>query len=214
MFLADERIRLALRSDLGRRSVSGQHRHIIAERKYFFPDPVEQKIDIAAGKIPTTNTPREKDISADKQLVFGREEAKTSGTMSRDFKHLHFQAEKFSRRRFFDEEVGLDRFNFQFESKAAKEFRIGDHRRGLPMATYRTTKAAFDFGHIRDVIEMAMREQQKVWIDTARFQPGASSIGGVEKNPALRRLDEITICLENPATKALVNHRCHSSRGC
>jgi hypothetical protein len=30
----------------------------------------------------------------------------------------------------------------------------------------------------------------------------------------LRRLDEITICLENPATKALVNHRCHSSRGC
>ena len=82
--------------------------------------------------------------------------------MSRDFKHLHFQAEKFFRSRFFDEEVWLDRFNFQFESKAAKEFRIGDHRRGLWMTTDLTTKAALDFGHVRDVIEMAMRQQQKI----------------------------------------------------
>lgn len=81
------------------------------------------------------------------------------------------------------------------------------------MATYRTTKATFDFGHIRDVIEMAMRQQDKVWIDTARFEPGASSIGRVEKNRAFRRLNKIAIRFENPATKALVNHRRHSSRG-
>src|SRR5260370_34512394 len=130
---------------------------MVAERKYFSPDAAEQKSGASAGETPATDAAGEEDIAADKQLVFGREEAKTAGTMSRDFKHLHFQAEKFSRSRLFDEEVGLDRFNFQFESKPAKEFRIGDHRRGLWMTTDWTTEAAFDFRHIGNVIEMAMR---------------------------------------------------------
>ena len=133
--------------------------------------------------------------------------------MSRNFKHLHFQTEKFFRSRLFDEEVGLDRLNLQFESKAAKEFRIGDHRRGLGMTTDGAAEPAFDFGHLGDVIEMAMGQQEKFWMDIARSDPIASSIGRVEKNPAFGRLNEIAICFENPATKALVNHRRHCSRG-
>src|SRR5260370_5734258 len=125
---------------------------MVAERKYFSPDAAEQKSGASAGETPATDAAGEEDIAADKQLVFGREEAKTAGTMSRDFKHLHFQAEKFFRSRFFDEEVWLDRVNFQFESKATKEFRIGDHRRGLWMTTDLTTEAALDFGNVLEVI--------------------------------------------------------------
>ena len=162
MFLADEWIRLSFGPDFRRRAVAGQHRHIIAEWENFFPDSLEQKIDIAAGKVSATNAPREKNISANEQPVFARVETKTAGTMSRNFKHLHFQTEKFRRRRLFDEEVGLNRFNFQFKSETAKEFRIGNHRRGLWMTTDWTTEAVFDFRHIRDVIEMAMRQQEKL----------------------------------------------------
>ena len=50
--------------------------------------------------------------------------------MSRHFQHLQFQAEKSSRERLFDEEVGLNRLDFQLKSKAAKKLRIGNHRRG------------------------------------------------------------------------------------
>jgi len=62
-------------------------------------------------------------------LVLARKKAKAAGTMSRNFQHLHFQAEKLSRGRFFNEEVRLDRLNFQLKSEAAKKFGIGNHRR-------------------------------------------------------------------------------------
>jgi len=49
--------------------------------------------------------------------------------MSRNIEHLHFQAEKLPLGRFFNEEVRLDRLNFQLKSEAAKKFGIGNHRR-------------------------------------------------------------------------------------
>lgn len=48
--------------------------------------------------------------------------------MPGNFQHLHFQPEKFSRERLFNEEVGLNRLDFELKSKAAKEFGIGNHR--------------------------------------------------------------------------------------
>ncbi len=127
--------------------------------------------------------------------------------MSRNVKHLHFQTEKFFCRRLFDEEVGLNRLNLQFKSEAAKEFRIGDHRRGLGMTTDRATEAAFDFGDLGDVIEMAMGQQEKFWIDTARSDPIASTVRRVEQNPPVGGFKQITIRFENATAKGLVLHR-------
>jgi hypothetical protein len=42
----------------------GQHRHIVAERKQFFPDPVDQKIDISTGQVAAAHASGEKDIAA------------------------------------------------------------------------------------------------------------------------------------------------------
>ncbi len=82
--------------------------------------------------------------------------------MSWNFEHLHFQAEKFSRGRLFDEEVRFDGLDFHLKSQAAKKIRIGNHLCGARMAADLAMKAAFDFSHIGNVIEMAMRQQQKL----------------------------------------------------
>jgi len=141
--------------------VSGKDHNVVAERKQFFSDAIEQKIGIATRQIPSTNATGKEDVAPDKQLALAREEANTAGTMSWNFKHLHFQTEKSLRRPLFDEKVGLNRFNLQFKSEVAKEFWIGDHRRGLRMTADLATEAAFDFGHVGDVIEMAMCQQEK-----------------------------------------------------
>src|SRR5439155_22497269 len=50
----DKRIRLAFGPDFGRRSVTGQNCHVVAERKKFLPDSTKQKIDISAGQVPAS----------------------------------------------------------------------------------------------------------------------------------------------------------------
>ncbi len=126
--------------------------------------------------------------------------------MSRNFKHLHFQTEKFFCRRLFDEEGGLNRLNHQFKSEAAKEFRIGDHRGGLRMTTDWAAEAAFDFGHLGDVIEMAMGQEEKFWMDIAQSDPIASTVRRVKQNPALGGFNQIAIRFENATAKGLVSH--------
>src|SRR4029450_13656706 len=68
------------------------------------------------------------------------------------------------------------------------------------------SKAVFDFCYVRNVIEMAVRKDQKLWIDIPGDQPIAGSVGGVEKNPSLRGLNQIAIRLEDAAAKRFVNH--------
>ena len=67
-------------------------------------------------------------------------------------------------------------------------------------------KAVFDFGYIWNVIEMAVRKEQKLWIDILGDQPIASPVGGVEKNPSLRGFNQIAIRLEDAAAKRFVSH--------
>jgi len=68
------------------------------------------------------------------------------------------------------------------------------------------SEAVFDFGYVRNVIEMPVRKEQKLWIDISGDQPFASSIGGVEKNPSLRGFNQIAIRLEDAAAKRFVSH--------
>jgi hypothetical protein len=75
------------------------------------------------------------------------------------------------------------------------------------MTTDLASKAVFDFGYVRNVIEMAVRKEQELWIDIPRDQPIASSVGGVEKNPSFRGLNQIAIRLEDPAAKRFVNNQ-------
>ena len=138
--------------------MTGKDGHVVAEREYFLFDPFEQKIGISAGQIPAADAAGKKHIAADEQLIFVREKAKAARTVTRHFEHVHFQTEKISRRDFFDEEIGFDWFDLQLEAEVAKEFAIGNHRRGFGAATERATEAAFDFCNVLDVIDVAVSE--------------------------------------------------------
>ena len=72
------------------------------------------------------------------------------------------------------------------------------------MTTDLAIEVSLDFCHIRDVIEVPMREKQKLYIDMARFEPIAGAIGRVEQNPARWGVNEIAIGLENAAAEGFV----------
>jgi len=75
------------------------------------------------------------------------------------------------------------------------------------MATYWTTKLPLNLGNILDVIDMSVRQEQKLRIYSKRADPIAGPIGCIEKNPAFGSLEQIAIRFENSAAKPLVNRR-------
>jgi len=127
--------------------------------------------------------------------------------MSTNLQYLHFQTEKFPRRRFFDQEIRWHRIDFELESEAAKKFRIGNHRSSERMATDRAAKPPLDLGNILDVIDVAVGKQQKLEIGVPGSEPFASAIGRVEQNRPIGRVHQIAIRFKNAAAKALVSHR-------
>jgi len=106
--------------------------------------------------------------------------------MSGNFKNLHFHAEKIPSRRFFDEKIWRDRFDFQFKTEIAKEVPVRNHRGGLGMAADLTIETPLDLRNVLDVIDVSVSEQQESQIEIARLEPLAGAIGRVKQNRTLR----------------------------
>jgi len=51
------------------------------------------------------------------------------------------------------------------------------------MAANLAIEAAFDFGDVLDVIDVAMRQEQQFKIDTPLFEPFTRALGRVAKTP-------------------------------
>jgi hypothetical protein len=186
--------------------VAWEHRDVVAEPEKFLPDSAEQKIDISTGKVPPADAAGEKHVAADEQLFFAPEKTETPRAMAWHFQHLQLEAEKISHGRFGDCEISIRRFDFQFETESAKEIAIRNHRHGFGAATDLAIESPFDSGDILDVIDVAVREQKQLQIDTALFKPRTGAIGRVDQDRALWGAQEIAVRLENTATKALVAH--------
>jgi hypothetical protein len=126
--------------------------------------------------------------------------------MAGHFQHLELRAEKISLWSFFDEEIGPGRLDFQFEPEIPEKLAIGDHRLSQGMATDLAIEAAFDFGDILDVVDVTVRQKEKLEIDLFRFKPFARPLRRIEQDGALRGGREVGIGLENPATERLIVH--------
>src|SRR5438270_2085353 len=126
--------------------------------------------------------------------------------MSRNFQDFHLEPEKIASGRCRYEKIRFHRLDLELESHAAKEFWIGNHRGGLGMATDRAAEPMFDLRHVRDVIEMAVCQQKKLWRHALGDEPFAGTIRGVEKDRPLGRMEQIAVRLEDPAAKRLVAH--------
>ena len=186
--------------------MAGKNGDVVAERKQFFANAVDQKIDIAAGQITSPNAAGKKNIAANQQFVLARKETKASRAVARHFQNLKIGAEKISALRLFDYKIRLHRIDLEREPEAAKKFAIGNHRHGERMTSDGTTELALDPGNVLHVIDVSMREEQKFEIDTERTHPFACALGRVEENPAFRRVKQIAIRFKNAATKLLVIH--------
>ena len=103
------------------------------------------------------------------------------------FEHLHFEAKKIAGRCRFDQEIGLDRFDFQFEAKAAKKIAIRNHRRGFGMTADLAIELPLDLRHIRHVIEMPVCQQEQFRRDAFRNEPVAGAIGSIEQDRSFGR---------------------------
>jgi hypothetical protein len=193
------------------RAMAGEHSHIIAQRKQFFPNPIDQQVDISAGQITATNAAREKNIATNEQSVLRRKEAKTAGAMAGHFQNLKIGAEKISVRRFLNQKIWFDWFNFQRESEIAKEIAVRNHRRGECVTSDLAMKLAFNPGNVLDVIDVPVCQQQKFGMNIERADPFARTLRCVEQDPSLPRFEQIAIGFKNPAAKRSVSRRCHSN---
>src|SRR5256885_223750 len=183
-----------------------QHGHVVAERKKFFANSVEQKIAISARQIPATDAAGKKDITADEQIVLARKETKTSRTMPRHLEHLKFCSEKIAGRCFFDKEIRFGWLHFQFETEVPKKLPVRNHRLRRGMTTNRAFKVIFDFGDVLDVIDVAVGQQQHLKIDLSRLDPIAGALRRIKENPAVGRGNEIAVRFENAAAERFISH--------
>ena len=75
------------------------------------------------------------------------------------------------------------------------------------MTAYRTTKLPLNPGDILYVIDMPMCQKQKFKINPEGADPFTGTLRCVEKNPALWRFKQVTICFKNTTAELLVIHR-------
>jgi hypothetical protein len=127
--------------------------------------------------------------------------------MAGHFQNLEICAEKISIWRLLNQKIRLRRLDFEWVTKIAKKFPVGNHRRGERVTTNWTTKLTFNPGNILDMIDMSVCQEQKFRLNLKGTHPFASALGRVEQNPSLRRFKQIAIRFENAAAKAFVIHR-------
>src|SRR5260370_41888538 len=112
------------------------------------------------GQDSSTVAAGEEENSTNDQIILGRKETNTAGTMPRDFENLKFRSYKISSRRFFDEEIRFCWFDFQFKAEVPKKFPVRNHRGGRGMAANLAFEAMFDFCDVLNVVDVAVSKQQ------------------------------------------------------
>src|SRR5437868_15370628 len=100
--------------------------------------------------------------------------------MTRHLQNLHFQSEKSAARCLFDEKIRGDWLQLQLEADTAKEFPVGNHRRRRGMAADRTTKTAFQFGNVRDMIKMSVGQEEQLQLNSEALDPIAGAVWRVK----------------------------------
>src|SRR5687768_15054466 len=156
-----KRIGPALRADCCRRSVPREDGDLISERIKLLLDPLKQQIAITPRQVPAAHSAGEQNIPANEEFIFARKEAEAPRAMAGHFQHLQLESEKILGWCGRNQEVGIDRLDFQFKPKAAKELRVRNHRRRIRVAPEPTAEPPFDLRQIRNVVEMSMGKEEQ-----------------------------------------------------
>ena len=186
--------------------MAGKNCDLVTERKQFFPDPIYQQSDITAGQITSANAAGKKNVAADQQFILAQKETKAARAMAWNFQNLEVRAEKISADGLLNEKIRLYRFDFELETKAPKKFPVRDHWCRERMTTDLAAKLPLNHGNILNVIDVAVRQEQKFGMSVKRAQPFACTLRRVEQNRSISSLNQIAIRLENSAAKGFIIH--------
>src|SRR5437899_715387 len=104
--------------------------------------------------------------------------------MAGDFQNLEIGAENVSVRRFLDEKIWFDWFDFEREPKVAKEIAIRNHGRGERVTPDLAAELALNLRNVLDVIDVPVCQQQKFGMYVKRAQPVAGALRCVEQDPS------------------------------
>ena len=137
-----------------------QNGDVVAEWEQLLSNSLEQLWRVATGQVPSADATREENIAADQEFLRPQEKAQAAGTMTRDFENLKFCPEEFAFGRFFDEKIGLDRFEVEAKPEVPEEIRIRDHRGGIRVTTYWAIKISLNLRDIDDVIDVSVGQDQ------------------------------------------------------
>ena len=156
--------------------MSRQDGNVVSQRKQLRLNSLEQLLAITAGKVPTTNASGKQNIAANQKLFAVRKEAKAARAMTWDLEHLKFNSQKIAFIHLLYKKIWCNRFDFKAEPEVAKKIRLGNHGCGIRVATNRAVKSPFNFRNVSDVINVSVGEEQQFQIDSAVFQPRATSV--------------------------------------
>ena len=93
-----------------------------------------------------------------------------------DLEHLKFNSKQIALIGLLDKKIRLNRFDFKAEAELAEKIRVRNHRCGIRVATDRAVKSSLNFRNVADVINVSVGEEQQFQIDSAGFQPRATTV--------------------------------------
>src|SRR5207244_7336962 len=95
----------------------------------------------------------------------------------------------------------------QLKTEVPEKVAIRNHWSGQWMATNLAIEAMFNLGDILNVIDVAVGQQQHVWLEPTRLEPVACALRRIEQNRAFGCRNEVAVRFKHAAAEGVVRHR-------
>lgn len=174
-----------------------EHHGGIGKLEEFFPDSPEEQLPVAARQIPSSHAASEKHVAADEHSVLRIVKAEAPRTVARHVKNPERLATEALGVAFVEEQVCLERLDFESEPEPPEKRRIRRHRGGIRVVGDAASVAALDLRSVRRVVVVAVREDEEV--DLVSGEPRIRPLWGVEEDRAIGSVEQEGIRVEGAA---------------
>jgi len=158
---------------------------------------------IAPWEVCPANTPREKYIAIEKNIVSSRVEAEAPGAVPGNKEDAKSYAAKVNLRGLLNQKIRLYRLRFQIKSQFFEKVRIGHERNTIFVKSDLAAECPFDFGCIVEMVDMTVSDQQQIKSYPKIPDPIRGPGWRINQNVSTGRLNQVGVGIENTANKSL-----------
>ena len=189
-FLANRRLR----------AVAGEHGHVVGQRQHFLADAAQQQFVVAAGQIGPANRPREKHVAREKLRPVRVVKTHAARAMPRHEQNLERQSRELRPLRLADQFPALDRLEIDAQPVPPVGHPVLQERDAVGMIIDRAAVRADERRGVVDVVDVRVREQQRVEPPALGAHPIRAAFRGVDEQPAAAgRFQGVGVGLEKTA---------------